>query len=127
MSAYKPAGYNAVSPYLIVKDAALTIKFLQQVFKATELYRLNNEHNKIIHAEIRIDDSVIMLADTQNDWPAQPAHVHIYVADVDTIYQAALSAGALSVQAPVQKQDSDRRCGVQDAGGTTWWVATKID
>jgi PhnB protein len=127
MHTYKPAGYNSVSPYLIVKDAAATIDFLQQVFAATTLYRLNNEHNRIAHAEMRVDDSVIMLADAQEGWSTQPAHVHIYVANVDSVYQSALLAGGLSVQAPTQKQDNDRRCGVQDIGGTTWWIASKID
>jgi len=53
--------------------------------------------------------------------------VHIYVFDVDTTYGRALEAGAASVQAPIKKQDEDKRGGVKDAGGTTWWIATKVD
>jgi uncharacterized glyoxalase superfamily protein PhnB len=58
-------------------------------------------------------------------WPAVAAHIHVYVPDVDATYAKALQNGATSVQAPVQKQDEDKRGGFKDAWGTTWWVATK--
>lgn len=66
-----------------------------------------------------------MLADAAPQWPAVPAHVHVYVPDVDATYSQALAAGASSVQAPVQKGDEDKRGGVKGAGGTTWWIATR--
>jgi uncharacterized glyoxalase superfamily protein PhnB len=68
-----------------------------------------------------------MLADSAEAWPPISSHVHIYVPDVDAAYQRALEAGALSVQAPVKKEDTDKRGGVKDAGGTTWWIATKVE
>jgi uncharacterized glyoxalase superfamily protein PhnB len=80
-----------------------------------------------MHAEVRIDDSVIMLADgAPGEWPAMPAHVHIYVADVDATYRRAVAAGAASVQEPVRKEDEDKRGGVRDAGGTTWRISTRM-
>jgi PhnB protein len=82
-STHKPAGYNAVSPYLIVDGAARTIEFLEAVFDATELRRFPDEDGKIIHAEVRIDDTVVMIADGVEGWPPVPAHVHVYVRDVD--------------------------------------------
>ncbi len=125
---YKQAGYSTVSPYLIVNDAAGTIDFLKQVFGAVELRRFAGESGDLRHAEVRIDDTVIMLADqVVPDWPAMPSNVHVYVPDVDAAYQKALDAGATSVQEPVKKGDEDKRGGVTDAGGTTWWIATKID
>jgi PhnB protein len=69
---------------------------------------------------------VIMLGDAGENWPAIGAHVHVYVPDVDATYRRALQAGATSVQAPVQKEDEDKRGGVKDAGGTTWWISTRI-
>jgi PhnB protein len=127
-TSYKPHGYNSVSPYLIVDGAAATIAFLQQVFGATELRKHADDSGKLRHAEVRIDDTVIMLADpVPPDWPHIPASVHIYVRDVDAVYARALEAGAVSVQAPVKKQDEDKRGGVTDAGGTTWWIATKVE
>lgn len=128
MSQFKPDSYNSVSPYLIVNGAEATIKFLTDVFDADELRRYPDEAGKILHAELRIDDTVIMLADpAPPEWSAIPSYVHIYVKDVDKTYQKALNAGAISVQEPVKKQDEDKRAGVQDAGGTSWWIATKLE
>ena len=80
-----------------------------------------------MHAEVRIGDSVVMVADRPEDRAPIPAHVHVYVPDVDSAYQIALGAGATSVQEPTKREDPDRRAGVMDAGGTTWWIATKVD
>ncbi len=127
-SHYKPGNYNSVSPYLIVNGAAATIDFLKRVFDAAELRRIPGESGRLMHAEVRIDDTVVMLADPlPPDWPPVPAHVHVYVADVDATYRRALDAGATPVQAPVKKEDEDKRGGVKDAGGTTWWIATKVE
>jgi uncharacterized glyoxalase superfamily protein PhnB len=124
--AYKPNTYSTVSPYLIVEGADATISFLQQVFGAVELRRFPNAEGKLRHAEVRIDDTVVMLADGSEGWPPIPAQVHVYVQDVEATYQRALQVGAASVQAPVKKDDEDKRGGVKDAGGTTWWIATRV-
>jgi PhnB protein len=120
---FKPENYNAVSPYLIVNGAQATIDFLVSVFGASSLRIIPGDDSKIRHGEVRINDTVVMLADAIEGWPAVPAHVHIYVADVDATYARALHAGATSIQEPVQKDDPDKRGGVQDAGGTTWWIS----
>ncbi|HET7276209.1 MAG TPA: VOC family protein [Longimicrobiaceae bacterium] len=124
---YKPPDYNTVSPYLIVEDARATIEFLKKAFDAVELRVFADESGKLRHAEVRVDDTVIMLADpVPPSWPAIASNVHIYVPDVDSTYRRALEAGAVSVQEPVRKEDEDKRGGVRDAGGTTWWIATKV-
>ena len=123
---YKPDRYSSVSPYLIVDGASGTIAFLQRVFGAVELRRYPDASGRLMHAEVRIDDTVVMLADSTESWPPVPSYVHVYVSDVDAIYKRALDAGATSVQAPVKKDDNDKRGGVKDAGGTTWWIATKV-
>ena len=123
---YKPEGYNGVSPYLIVNDAARTIQFLKDVFGAVQLRAYPDESGKLMHAEVRIDDSVVMLADAAPSWPALTAHVHVYVADVDAVYRRALQLGAVSVQEPIKKADEDKRGGVKDTGGTTWWISTRV-
>ncbi len=79
-----------------------------------------------MHAEVRIDDTVVMIADGGNDSPAFPIWLHVYVPDVDATYRRALNAGGISVQQPTQKDDPDRRGGVQDPAGNTWWIATQI-
>ena len=127
MSQHKRANYSTVSPYLIVTGADATIDFLKRVFDAVELRRFPDDTGKLRHAEVRIDDTVIMLADpVPPDWPAVASYVHIYVRDVDTTYRKALEAGAKSVQKPVKKEDEDKRGGARDTGGTTWWIATKV-
>lgn len=128
MTGYKPDNYSTVSPYLIVNGANSTIDFLTRVFEAVPLRKVADEAGRVMHAEVRVDDTVIMLADpVPPDWPPVPSHVHLYVPDVDTTYRKALDAGATSVQAPVKKQDKDKRGGVKDAGGTTWWIATQVE
>lgn len=124
---HKPSNYSTVSPYLIVDGASATISFLQTVFGAVELRRFPDENGKLMHSEVKIDDSVIMIADGGEGWPPVPTYVHIYVADVDATYRRALEAGAVSVQEPVKKEDEDKRGGVKDAGGTTWWIATRVE
>lgn len=123
---YKPAGYTSVAPYLIVDGAARTIDFLSRVFGAEELRRFPAPDGTVMHAEVRIGDTVVMLTDGAEGWPPVPSHVHVYVEDVDATYRRALDAGAESAQEPVQKDDEDKRGGVKDAGGTTWWIATRV-
>lgn len=124
---HKPAGYNTASPYLIVDGAESTIAFLRDAFGGIELRRFAGDQGRLMHAEVRIGDSVIMLADgAPPQWPPLPAHVHVYVADVDATYRRAIATGAVSVQEPAKKEDEERRAGVRDAGGTTWWIATLV-
>lgn len=127
MVSYKPSNYSTVSPCLIVDGANATIEFLVKVFGAVELRRFPDAKGKLMHAEVRIDDTVVMIADGGGGHPPVPSNVHVYVKDVDTTYRRALEAGAVSVQEPVKKQDEDKRGGVKDAGGTTWWIATKVE
>lgn len=126
-SAYKPECYTSVSPYLVVSDAAATIKFLKEIFSASELRRFPGpDGRRIMHAELRIDDSIVMLGEAAEGWPATPSHVHVYVADVDAVFRSAIAAGARPLQEPVKKEDEDRRGGFLDAWGTSWWVATRV-
>jgi uncharacterized glyoxalase superfamily protein PhnB len=127
MAMFKPENYSTVSPYLIVSDAAGTIKFLEDAFEAVVLRRFPGGGGRLMHAEVRIDDTVLMLADSAPEWPPVLAHVHVYVADVDATYSRALQVGATSVQEPVKRDDEDKRGGVKDVGGTTWWIATRVE
>lgn len=124
---FKPEGYTSVSPYLIVDGASRTIEFLVRVFDAVEIRRFADDDGRIAHAEVKLDDTVIMLSDGNPDWPPFPSQTHVYVADVDATYRRALEAGGASVQEPIKKDDPDRRGGVKDPGGATWWIATKVE
>lgn len=125
-SSHKPQGYPTVSPYLIVNGAARTIQFMLDVFDAVELRRFPHADGRLMHAEVRLDDSVIMLADPAPEWPPTGGQLHVYVRDVDATYRRALAAGGTSVQEPVKKADEDKRGGVKDPGGTTYWIATRV-
>jgi uncharacterized glyoxalase superfamily protein PhnB len=124
---YKPLGYTAVSPYLITERADDVIAFLRAVFGATPLRRYANPDGTIVHAEVNIGGSVVMLGQAGEGWPAVPSHLHVYVQDCDATYRTALEQGGQPVQAPERKgDDPDRRGGVLDPGGNTWWIATQL-
>jgi PhnB protein len=124
----KPPGYSTVSPYLIVRGGDRVIQFLADVFDAEPLRRYEKPDGSLLHGEVRIDDTIVMIADATADWPSTLSHVHVYVADVDATYARALEAGAVSVQAPAQqKGDPDRRGGVKDPSGNTWWIASQME
>jgi uncharacterized glyoxalase superfamily protein PhnB len=125
--AFKPDGYTSVAPYLTVNGAQRTIDFLTRVFEAQPLRMIPGSEGKVTHGEVRIDDTVVMLTDADEGWPATPSHVHIYVRDVDTVFERAISLGATIVKRPVQDGDADKRGGFTDAGGTTWWVSTQVE
>ncbi|HZI08682.1 MAG TPA: VOC family protein [Archangium sp.] len=123
---YKPEGYPSVSAYVMVDGAQRVIDFLKKTFNATELRRYDSPDGSIMHVEVRIDDTVVMLSDGGGSFPAFPVWLHVYVPDVDATYRRALEAGGVSVQEPQQKGDPDRRGGVKDPSGNTWWIATQV-
>ncbi|CAN5627465.1 VOC family protein [soil metagenome] len=124
----KPPGYSTVSPYLVTTNAQKVIDFLKEVFDAQELRRYDMPDGSIMHAEVRIDDTVIMIGDSGEEWPAIPSVLHVYVDDVDASYQCALAAGADSIQEPSHKgNDPDRRGGVKDPSGNSWYLATPVE
>jgi len=125
---WKPDGYSSISPYLITKNASEVLRFLETTLKATPLRRFEMPDGSIMHAEVRVDDTVVMIGEAGDQWPPVPCHVHVYVPDVDRTYALALEHGAVAVQAPTGKDgDPDRRGGVKDPGGNTWWFSTQLD
>lgn len=123
---WKPSGYSSVSPYLVTENAEAVLAFLRDALDAVPLRRYETPEGSIMHAEVRVDDTVVMLGQAGGDWPAVPCHLHVYVPDVDVTYERALRLGGEPVQAPTRKgDDPDRRGGVKDPGGNTWWFATQ--
>jgi PhnB protein len=124
----KPEGYSSVSAYVVANGAQRVIDFLKKTFDATELRRYDMPDGSIMHAEVRIDDTVVMLADGGGAWPPFPVYLHVYVDDVDATYRRALEAGGVSAQEPIRKEgDPDKRGGVRDPAGNTWWIATQVE
>lgn len=122
-----PEGYNRVSPYLIVKGAAELIDFLKQVFDAEELVRTTHSNGSIMHAEVKIGDSVVMIGGAQGGIEPMPASVHVYTEDTDAVYKKAIDAGAVSIMEPEDQFYGARSAGVKDPSGNVWWLATNIE
>lgn len=123
---WKPEGYTSVSVYIVAQGAQKVIDLLKKTFGATPLRRFDTPEGKIMHAEVRIDDTVVMIADASSEHRAFPVSMHVYVQDVDVTYQKALAAGGIEVQKPAQKGDPDKRGGFKDSSGNTWWIATQV-
>ena len=124
---YKPQGYPSVSAYVVADGAQDVIGFLIGSFDARQTRRYDTPDGSIMHAEVLIDDTVVMVTDGGDDNPAFPVWLHVYVPDVDASYRRALEAGGLSVDEPKQREgDPDRRGGVKDPAGNTWWIATQV-
>lgn len=122
-----PEGYHTVTPYLVVDNPDAVISFLRQVFDAEELYRMHTPDGGVMHAEVQVGDSRLMLGGAAEQWPATPAMLYVYVQDVDATYRRALAAGATSVMEPADQFYGDRHGGVRDAAGNQWWIATRIE
>jgi uncharacterized glyoxalase superfamily protein PhnB len=122
-----PDGYQTVTPYLIVDDAAELIDFTKRAFGAEETFRMPGSGGAIMHAEIRIGDSVVMLSDASPENPPTSTMMHLYVEDVDAVYQRALQAGASALREPENQFYGDRSAGVKDAFGNQWWLATHVE
>src|ERR1700738_4771667 len=113
----KPDAYHDVTPYIVVEGAGRLIDFLTTVFGGEESERLPGPDGKIGHAEVRIGDSLVMLADAGPETKAFPVMLHIYVDDCDAIYDKAIAAGASSLREPVNEFYGDRMSGVTDSFG----------
>jgi len=124
---WKPEGYAALSPYLILRDPEATLAFAEACFGGERLRVIKDQQGRIRHGEIRLGEVVLMMGGGVSDWPAQDGHVHLYVPDVDVTYEQALALGAHSLQDPLKQSDPDRRAGVRDPGGLVWWIATQVD
>jgi PhnB protein len=127
-----PAGYHSITPYLVVKNAAQAIDYYKNVFGATEVLRLAAPNGRIGHAELKIGDSHIMLADEHPEMNVvgpqtlgnSPVGILLYVNDVDQVFNAAISAGA-QVLKPLQDMFYGDRSGtVTDPFGHKWTIAT---
>lgn len=126
MSDWKPAGYPSLSPYLICSDPEMLIAFLGAALGAQLVRRFDRPDGALMHAEVRIDDSIVMIGGGATDYRSSEVHLHLYVSDALCAYDRALAAGAEAVQAPMRKTtDDDLRGGFRDPAGHIWWVAAQ--
>jgi PhnB protein len=119
-----PETHHAVTPYLNVKGAAKLIDFLKQAFGAEEVERFKMPNGTIMHAEVKIGDSRIMISEAGDQAPATESAIYLYVNDVDGTYKRALAAGGKQLMEVSDKFYGDRSGSLQDPCGNRWWVAT---
>ena len=129
-----PDGYRSVTPYLYIDGAVAAIDYYKKAFGATEVLRMPNPDGRIAHAEIRIGDSIVMLADESEQIKAfspkhyggAPGSILLYVEDVDAVFNRAVEAGA-KVERPLADQFyGDRTGGIEDPFGHHWYIATHV-
>jgi uncharacterized glyoxalase superfamily protein PhnB len=133
-NASTPAGYHTVTPAIVVRDAARAIEFYRRAFGAEERERMTGPDGTVVHAEIRIGDSIVMLGEESEQWGTRsplsttgnPGSLHIYVADADAAFARALEAGA-TVKHPLENAFwGDRYGKVTDPFGHEWGIATRV-
>lgn len=128
MENYKPQNYNSLSPYLIVDNAENLVELLIRIFNAEILRKFDREDGKIGHIELKLDDSVIMISDSTENYPAQKAMLHIYVPDVFQTFEKAIKNGCELIEKPVNKKgDSDTRGSFFDCAGNHWAVSSQTN
>ena len=127
MSKYMaPEGYQNVVPYLVMKDPGKVISFIRQVFDGIETENIKDREGRIMHAEVKVGDSVIMIGASMEDNLPFPGMLYVYVPDTDEVYRKALAAGAESVMEPADQFYGDRNAGVRDSEGNIWWISTRF-
>ena len=118
--------YRTVTPYLVVSNADDELAFLKTAFGGTEVSCHRNADNSVMHAEIRIGDSLVMLGQASSQWKPLRAALYLWVDDVDATYARALAAGATSESEPEDKPYGHRNAGVIDPNGITWWIGSPV-
>jgi PhnB protein len=118
-----PEGTSVVSPYLILKSVEDQIGFLTKVFNAEVVDSVKESEGHIMHSEVRIGGSTIMMGRANEKFPPNQSMIYVYVDDVDSAYRKALESGAKSAAKPEDKFYGNREGGVVDTQGNTWWIA----
>lgn len=122
-----PEGFHTVTPYLLVKGVAQVLDFLKQAFDAKEITRSAMPDGTVMHAQVKIGDSFVMMGEAGGPWQPMPGSIYLYVPDTDATYKRALKAGATSVMEPADQFYGDRNAGVKDSVGNMWWISTHVE
>lgn len=121
-----PDGYHTVTPFVSVKGAGKLIDFLKQAFGADEIMRMPGPGGEVMHAEVNIGNSRLMVSEPMQGEPTRSSF-YLYVNDADAMYKRAIKAGATSVREPTNEFWGDRAAMVRDAFGNNWSVATHVE
>ncbi|MGH3650862.1 MAG: VOC family protein, partial [Acidimicrobiia bacterium] len=119
-------GYHTLTPQILVEDARETIEFVQNVFDA-DLREIYEDDGRIVHSEVMIGDSRLMIASASEEFRVFPLMVNLYVDDVDATFAKAIEHGATNLREPADQFYGDRTGGVIDPQGNQWWISTHIE
>src|SRR2546427_13298115 len=122
-----PQDYGTVTPYLIVNGGPRLIDFLKETFNAEEGARINDKKDHVGHAEHKIVNSMIMMADSTPQYTPIPSQLYVYVDNVDEAYRRGMKAGGTSEQEPTTQFYGDRTAAVKDPTGNVWWIASRVE
>ncbi len=122
-----PKGYHSLTPYLMVRDIPQQMDFLQRAFDAKVSHRIAMPDGSVMHADLMIGDSHVMLGVAHGEWQPTQAGIVLYTPNCDAVYQRAIQAGATSVHEPKDQFYGDRMGGVKDPAGNVWWISTHIE
>jgi len=122
-----PEGYSPVTPYLILRDVEMMLTFVQAAFGATVVGAHRDSGGRIAHADVTIGGAHVMMGGATEQWAEKLGSIHLYVADADATYAAAMKAGARSLYDVTTHFYGDRSGGVEDPCGVTWWISTHVE
>ena len=120
-------GFHALTPYLFAEGADRLIEFLGTAFEAETASLERRPDGVVMHAELRIGDSMLMVGEASEAFGPMAASIYLYVEDCDAVYQRALAAGGQSVFEIADLPSGERYGGVRDAWGNLWWIATHVE
>lgn len=120
-------GFRTITPYLLVSGVDHLIAFLQKAFDAKVLSKKARPGGGVMHAELKIGDSMVMMGEPNETFGPMPTHIYLYVEDCDSVYAKAIKAGGVSVMELTNMFSGERYGGVKDPSGNIWWVATHIE
>jgi PhnB protein len=122
-----PPGYRTITPYLVVKGVGALIDFLKDAVSAKERYRMASPDGTVMHAELKIGDSMLMLGEFQGRGEVTHSMLYLYVKDCDRAYAQAIQAGGESVMEPTTQFYGDRSAAIKDPMGNQWWFGTHVE
>jgi PhnB protein len=124
-----PEGYTAVTPWIISPDSARVILFMSNAFDAQEIpgSRTLSPAGKIVHVEVKVMGSVVMLFDSARSWPPTPAFIRLFVDDCEMAYEKALKAGGRVVTRPTMLAFGDKVARIADPFGNLWWLQERVE
>jgi len=122
-----PEGFHAITPYLFAQGASRLIEFISAAFEGELISHEKRPDGAVMHATMRIRDSMLMLADPAPEFGPMRSSIYLYVTDCDTVYQRALSSGGISVFPMMTLPSGQRYGGIKDPCGNIWWVATQVE